>query len=542
MENAEFIEEEISSSQNQQNKMLAGTFWMTAGDFLSKILGAVYIIPWYAWMGSHGDQANALFSMGYNVYALFLLISTAGIPVAISREVAKYNALGDRNMSYRLVRQMLVFMVILGAVFAGVMYLLAPFFAALSGGGKDLIPVMKSLSLAVLVFPAMSVIRGYFQGLSNMKPYALSQLFEQIVRVIWMLVTAFMIMKLGSGDWVAAVTQSTTAAFIGMIASSVVLILALMKQGDIANITNPGPSKHQINAVNLLTQTLTQAIPFIVIGSAIQIFKLIDQTTFPHVMRMVANYTDAQLAIFFSYFSANTDKLTMVLIGVATTLGGVGIPVITSSYVKGDKKETAHVISYNLQLFAVFMLPAVVGMSILAREIYTIFYVSPSQLQLNLFVFAFLQSFLLASYALLSPMLQALRHSRVAMRYFALTLVIKLVLQVPAILLYEAYGPMIATTIAFGIGVYLFLRKVQQVSEFSIKVTFRGFLGIATMTLIMAIIVSLAKWLLPNHVLLKTVVAGGFGFAAYLVMAAKLGYLEKLFGAKGTSLRRKLHI
>ena len=47
---------------------------------------------------------------------------------------------------------------------------------------------------------------------------------------------------------------------------------------------------------------------------------------------------------------------------------------------------------------------------------------------------------------------------------------------------------------------------------------------------------------LPNHVLLKTVVAGGFGFAAYLVMAAKLGYLEKLFGAKGTSLRRKLHI
>jgi hypothetical protein len=55
----------------------------------------------------------------------------------------------------------------------------------------------------------------------------------------------------------AAVTQSTTAAFIGMIASSVVLILSLMKQGDIANIANPGPSKHQINAVSLLTQTLT---------------------------------------------------------------------------------------------------------------------------------------------------------------------------------------------------------------------------------------------------------------------------------------------
>lgn len=76
-------------------------------------------------------------------------------------------------------------------------------------------------------------------------------------------------------------------------------------------------------------------------------------------MRMIANYTDAQLAIFFSYFSANTDKLTMVLIGVATTLGGVSIPLVTSAYVKGDK-ETAHLISYSLQLFAIFMLPAVV--------------------------------------------------------------------------------------------------------------------------------------------------------------------------------------
>ncbi|GFH43128.1 polysaccharide biosynthesis protein [Lactococcus hodotermopsidis] len=542
MENAEFIEEEISNSQNQQDKMLAGTFWMTAGDFLSKILGAIYIIPWYAWMGSHADQANALFSMGYNVYALFLLISTAGIPVAISREVAHYNALRDYNMSYRLVRQMLVFMAILGVFFAGVMYLLAPFFATLSGGGKDLIPVMKSLSLAVLIFPSMSVIRGYFQGLSSMKPYALSQLMEQLVRVIWMLVTAFTIMKVGSGDWVKAVTQSTTAAFIGMIASLAVLIWSLMKQGDIAKIANPGQSHHQIDAVKLLTQTLTQAIPFIVIGSAIQIFKLIDQSTFPHVMKLLANYTDAQLMVFFSYFSANTDKLTMVLIGVATTLGGVSIPLVTSAYVKGEKNETAHLISYSIQLFSVFMIPAVVGMSLLAREIYTIFYVSPSQLQLNLFIFAFLQSFLLAAYAMLSPMLQALHHSRTAMKYFAIALGLKLLLQVPAIYFYESYGPMIATTVSFALGVYLFLRKIQRVSRFSTKVTIRGVLGILFMTLLMSLVVVLVKWFMPNNVVLKTVAAGGMGFSIYLILVAKLGYLEKLLGEKGTSLRRKLHI
>ena len=340
MENVDDLVD-VSNSQNQQSTMLAGAFWRTGADFLSKILGVIYLIPWYAWMGTHGDQANAVFSMGYNVYALFLLISTAGIPVAISREVAKYNALGDRNMSYRLVRQMFVFMLLMGIVFAGIMYLLASFFASLLGGGEELIPVMKSLSLGVLIFPSMAVIRGYFQGLNNMKPYALSQLLEQVFRVIWMLVTAYMIMKLGSGNWVEAVTQSTTAAFIGMIASFIVLIISLMKQGDLEKIINPAPAKHQINAINLMTQTLTQAIPFIIIGSAIQIFKLIDQSTFPHVMRLVSNYSDTQLKIFFAYFSANTDKLTMVLIGVATTLGGVSIPLVTAAYVQNQKKDLA---------------------------------------------------------------------------------------------------------------------------------------------------------------------------------------------------------
>ena len=188
------------------------------------------------------------------------------------------------------------------------------------------------------------------------------------------------------------------------------------------------------------------------------------------------------------------------------------------------------------------MIPVVVGLSLLARQIHTLFYVAPSQLQLNLFVFAFLQSILLASYAMLSPMLQALHHSRTAMKYFGVTLAIKLVLQIPAILFFEVYGPMIATTIAFGVGIYLFIRKIQQVTQFSIKVTYRGVLGILVMTLIMSVIMSFVKVVLPDKTILTIVLAGGVGFVAYLVMAAKLGYLEKLFGDKGTAIRRRLHI
>lgn len=73
-----------TKTDTQQQQMLRGTAWMTASNIISRLLGALYIIPWYAWMGKQGDQANALFGQGYNIYALFLLISTAGIPVAIA--------------------------------------------------------------------------------------------------------------------------------------------------------------------------------------------------------------------------------------------------------------------------------------------------------------------------------------------------------------------------------------------------------------------------------------------------------------------------
>ena len=249
----------------QQDTMMRGTLWFTLSDISSRLLGAIYIIPWFAWMGEHNNEANALFSMGYNIYALFLLISTAGLPVAIAREVAHYNAMGDENLSNRLVRHIFLFMVGLGVIAAGVMYLGAPVLATMSGGGENLTEVMRSLSLAILIFPAMSVIRGYFQGLNDMKPIALSQIYEQVVRVIWMLVFTFMIMKLGfsGGDWTQAVVQSTTAAFVGMLGSCVVLLWYLIKNNMLGKIINPGPSITKISALRLISQTVYQAIPFV---------------------------------------------------------------------------------------------------------------------------------------------------------------------------------------------------------------------------------------------------------------------------------------
>lgn len=535
---------------NQQKQMLLGTAWLTASNFISRFLGAIYIIPWYIWMGKHGAEANGLFTMGYNIYAWFLLISTAGVPVAVAKQVAKYNTIEQKDHSFTLIREFLKFMLLLGVIFAVIMYLLSPFFARVSGVGKELIPVMQSLSWAVLVFPAMSVIRGFFQGFNNLKPYAMSQIAEQVIRVIWMLLATFFIMKLGSKDYVAAVTQSTFAAFVGMFASMAVLVYFLWKTNLLTSILHKPANSAEINSRALLVDTIREAIPFIITGSAIQLFQIIDQMTFINTMKWFTNYSNSQLVVMFSYFSANPNKITMILIAVATSIGGVGIPLLTENYVKGDLKAAARLIQDNLSMLLLFLLPATIGSVLVARPLYTIFYGQPDSLALGLFIFAMLQTLILGVYTVLSPMIQALFQNRKAIIYFGYGVLVKLILQIPFIYLFRAYGPLLATTIGLIVPIILMYQHIRQVTGLNQTILFKRSLLIGILTAVMALLIAIVEVVLgfvfyPSgriSSMLYLVIIGGLGMAIYGAMALRVRLLDRFIGEKAQTLRQKFHI
>lgn len=535
---------------NQQKQMLLGTAWLTASNFISRFLGAIYIIPWYIWMGKHGAEANGLFTMGYNIYAWFLLISTAGVPVAVAKQVAKYNTIDQKDHSFTLIREFLKFMLLLGVIFAVIMYLLSPFFARVSGVGKELIPVMQSLSWAVLVFPAMSVIRGFFQGFNNLKPYAMSQIAEQVIRVIWMLLATFFIMKLGSKDYVAAVTQSTFAAFVGMFASMAVLVYFLWKTNLLTSILHKPVNSAEINSRALLVDTIREAIPFIITGSAIQLFQIIDQMTFINTMKWFTNYSNSQLVVMFSYFSANPNKITMILIAVATSIGGVGIPLLTENYVKGDLKAAARLVQDNLSMLLLFLLPATIGSVLVARPLYTIFYGRPDSLALGLFIFAMLQTIILGVYTVLSPMIQALFQNRKAIIYFGYGVLVKLILQIPFIYLFRAYGPLLATTIGLIVPIILMYQHIRQVTGLNQTILFKRSLLIGILTAVMALLIAIVEVVLgfvfhPSgriSSMLYLVIIGGLGIAIYGAMALRVRLLDRFIGEKAQTLRQKFHI
>lgn len=544
-------EENINQkSQETQTKMIRGSAWLSAGSIISRLMGAIYIIPWYMWMGEHGNIANSLYGKGYNIYSLFLMIATAGIPGAIAKQISHYNSMNEYGVSQRLFRRSLSLMGLLGLFFALFMYVASPFLASWSGGGEDLVRVMRSLSWAVLIFPSMSVVRGYFQGFHDMAPSAISQIVEQFARVFYMLLTAFIIMKVRNGDYVSAVVQSTFAAFIGMLASFAVLIWYMKKQAPIMRQYEKN-SNHQIkiNANQLVKEMLVEAVPFIIIGSGITFFKLVDQFTFDGMMRSFTNYSDFQLDDLFAIFNLNVDKLTMIVISFATSISFTSLPLVTEAYTQKNKKMLSKLITDNLQLFFFIMFPATLGLVVLAYPLYTVFY-HPSVLGSNVLIEAAYLGLFLGMFMFASFVLQGLYDNQGAIKYLVIGLLAKLILQYPCIRLFEIYGPLLATAIGFGITCFLMLRKILRLTQFNLSLVCRRTLLILILSVGMAVVTWMTKWMLQlflspdskTQALVIVALSACVGVVVYAYFVLKIRLADRLLGSRVASLRSKLGI
>lgn len=533
-----------------EEKMAQGSAWLTAGNIGSRLIGVIYVIPWYYWLGENADASNTLFNMGYNIYALFIMISTAGIPAAIAKQIAFHNSRGEYRTSKRLFYRSIQIMLVFGVISAIIMYFASPALSYGAGGGEELIPAMRSLSVAILVIPFMSVFRGYFQGTQNMAPYAISQLIEQIARVIFMLTATFMIMKMGSGDYVAAVTQSTFAAFIGALAGIGVLLYYFKKEKVKMDIlAEQSQEKEELDTAALLIGTVKEAIPFIIIGSGITIYKLVDQYTFIRLMSGFTNYTNKQLMSLMALFSGNPDKLTMVVIGLSTAMALVGLPLITEAYAQKNREGLAKLVTNNLQLYSFVMFPATFGMIVLAYPLNTLFYV-PNALGARLLIVACLSGLVLGLFMISATMLQGIYENTSAVVFFAIGLIVKIITQPIFIRLLESYGPLISTSIGLGVTCYFNLRKLHQKTGFDGSLVLRRSLLIFLMTAIMFLLTIITKgifglWLSQESkvqsfllILIVAFVGGG----AYVYLALKIRLADKLLGSRMQQLRQKLHI
>lgn len=537
-------EEKTTTSKE---KMLRGSAWMTAGSMFSRILGALYVIPWMMWFGRDRGQANALFAIGYNIYSIFLIISTAGIPGAVAKQVSHYNAMNEYKTGRKLFRSGLYLMVFMGVISAAALYLLAPW---ISTGDKDAIPVIRSLAWPLLVIPMMSLFRGFFQGYQDMAPSAVSQFIEQVARVIYMLVTAYWIMQVMHGSYVTAVAHSTFAAFIGAVAGLLVLAwyyLRKRKEWDV--LADNSADTLDISTRDMLMEMVRQAIPFIILDAGITIFQLVDQYTFFNMIDDFVVGTRATFNTLYSLFAFNANKLIMIIVSLAASMAITSIPLLSEAYTKRDFRDVRDQVDNTIELFFFIMIPSAIGMAAVAKPLYTIFYGYDFTGTLVL-EFSSYTSIVLGLFTVLAAMLQGLYQNRLAIAYFVVGLVVKIVVQYPMIYLFKVFGPLMATAIGFMVASYLMINTMNNMFHLKVAELIKFFSETLLFALVMyAVCIGLQQvlYLFLNpasrvqSMLVIVLVAGvGATLYGYLVLKSRLG--DQLLGSRIAGLRRRLRI
>lgn len=538
----------------KDNRIVTGSSWMAMGSMVSRILGAIYIIPWMAWMGTQ-DQANAahaLYQVGYNPYALFLAFATAGVPSAISKQISHYNAIQEYEISKKIYKHGLILMAITGILSAGIMYLIAPVLAASSPADNESATlVIRSLAPALLMIPTLSVTRGLFQGHNRMREPAISQVVEQVARVIFILGATYIIRMAMSGEVVTAVTYSTFAAFVGAVFALVYLFYRI-RQTPTALNREPEESLNQysISTTDLLKEIIKTSIPFVVISSGLMIFQQIDQQTYAPLMEFFyPERTQQQIQITYGIMGGNAHKLSTIITSFGAALAITSVPVMSDLMAKRKIKDVSYQFEQAVQLLMFIMIPVIIGMFVVSGRFYTFFYGYDSFGFYVTKVYA-VASLLMGLYMVLGNILQAIDLRRLGIYALLAGIGMKLISQPIFIRLIGESGILYSTITGLALTIYLMFLIMYKKVGFSVRFLSRRVLLVFILSVIMGLTAAGVNGAISLVVsessrlqsLIALLIVGVVGVAVYGYLSLKTGLAEKVVGSQATRLKEKLRI
>ncbi|MGI6551954.1 MAG: polysaccharide biosynthesis protein [Clostridia bacterium] len=344
-----------------------GAAILAAAGFISKLLGALYRIPLARLLGGEG---MGLYQMAYPIYTVVLSLSTAGIPVAISILVAERLALGDVGGAKRIFRVALFLMAGTGAVFSFLVMNNAHFLAERVLREPRAYYAIAAISPAIFFASVVSVLRGYFQGFQQMKPTALSQLVEQLVRVATVLFLSWWLLPAGI-EWSAA--GAAFGAVTGGLAALLVLALIYKRFRSSTRMLRKGAASPSGSTLSLMGRMLVIALPLSLGGMVMSLMQAADAVIVPLRLQL-AGYSAARSVELFGQLTGMAGTLlnlpAIVTMSIATSL----IPAVSKAASLRKLGMVRSHLRTSLRATLLFVLPAACGLWILASPIGLLLY------------------------------------------------------------------------------------------------------------------------------------------------------------------------
>ena len=542
----------------KKNTFLEGAMIATIGIILCKIIGLVYVIPFYAIIGTQG---GALYSYAYSIYAIFLSLSNSGIPVAVSKVISEYNTLGYVKAKERAFQMASIVIIGLGIFFFLVLVIFAPTIASvilgdIQGGNtlEGVTLVIRVVATALLIVPIESVTQGYFQGHKIMVPPTMANVIEQLVRVIVIVAGSFVALQVFHLSLETAVGIAVFGATIGCLVAYFYLLRVLKKnKKKIEETALVASHEPRISRKTILKKIIYYALPFVMIDVMNSAYGMVDTLT------VVSGLTDlgydavtTETAI--GVIATWATKLNMIVASIALGITVSLIPNIASSYVKKNWKGVSRKMNQALQALSLTTIPMAFGLSFLAAPVWVIFY-GYNALSIDIFRLYILQAITFSFYTTLVNLIQTMNRTKLGMGILGGSFIAKYLLNVPIMKLCYSigipayYGPIFTTLLTQSVSLLLILIIMRKDYQVAYRKTIVLTIKVLLITGVMLGILSIMNLFIPVVVqsrwmaILITILYAGVGAIIYCVLGYRHHVFQEVFGNDILErILRKIHL
>ena len=528
----------------KKNSFIEGTIIATLCIVIVKVLGMVYVIPFYAIVESAGA---ALYAYAYNIYGLFLEVATAGIPNAVSKIINEYNTLDKQEAKIRTFKIGKRLLSVIAIIAFLILFIFAPQIAGLiigdlTGGNtiEDVTFVIRCVSFALLVFPFLSVSRGFFQGHNIISVSSVSQVIEQLARVLVIICGSYIALKWLHLDLTTAVGVAVFGAFIGGLCALFYVRSKLKQNKKALALDETFLVKDEVTNKEIIKKIIKYAIPVVIVSIAFTIYNNVDMILVLRTMNYLG--MDAEEVEFIATgVSTWAPKISIVITSVVLGLSASLIPNMVEAFTLKKYDELNHKFNKSLQIILFISLPMCVGISLLASSVWTVFY-GYNSLGTSILTVAIFAPLFSNLYTVCNHTLQSMNKFKWVYISPITGIVLNALLDVPFMLLFDFigvpayYGATLATVVGFGVTVIIAMIYLKREFQFKYTDTKNALVKILLPLIVMVVVVLLMKLFIPIDYdsrfacVMYIAVIALVGSFTYFIISHKMGLMDDILG------------
>lgn len=346
----------------QKKSFIKGAAVLGAAGIIVKLVGVFYKIPLANIIGTEGA---GLYAKSYPIYTILLMISTAGLPPAISKLVSSHTALGDRAGARKIFRVALILLGTFGLICSIALYFSSGLYANRQGVPQIELAI-KFISPAIFFVAVMAAIRGYFQGLQNMFPTAMTQMVEQVVKVTLGLTFASIMVTRG-------VEYGAAGAILGVMASEFIAMCVIIVYYFVRREKKLRHAVAYQTASRILKDILKLSIPILIGASIMPLMQLADSFIITERLMYAGMAKETALSLF-GIFALFANPLVNVPGTVSLAFGVSILPIISAAKASDSPEEIKKNSKMGLKMAMLVGLPSAIGLGVIARPIMQLLY------------------------------------------------------------------------------------------------------------------------------------------------------------------------